>query len=279
MPANWSIGLLLRLPSRRSTFGLLFRLVGRAVKSGHPRLCVPAELSGFCFLVQVFGKAVCDSCPLQCLSGDLLIFRGVCSIWFVSQPLVKARAVIEAFRQSLTAVRGVDRVDLHPKGSKTQQGNVGEHYQEHNFAVYPAARDRPNTFIEFQLTRHLHSSSGPFTVSATYKNPPPALIPEAWRILRAACACKELLPNVVNEMEEKILKKWKSEYGGDSVEVGHQMTAESGSANSATRQATAPLEGRNGPVSRQPAIARQSKSWCQVATARIFVFPPISQPY
>jgi len=187
--------------------------------------------------------------------------------------------VIEAFRQSLTAVRGVDRVDLHPKGSKTQQGNVGEHYQKHNFAVYPAARDRPDTFIEFQLTRHQHSRSGPFTVSATYKNPPPALIPEAWRILRAACACKELLPNVVNEMEEKILKKWKSEYGGDSVEVGHQMTAESGSANSATRQATAPLEGRNGPVSCQPAIARQSKSWCQVATARIFVFPPISQPY
>jgi len=144
--------------------------------------------------------------------------------------------VIEAFRQSLTAVRGVDRVDLHPKGSKTQQGNVGEHYQKHNFAVYPAARDRPDTFIDFQLTRHQHSRSGPFTVSATYKNPPPALIPEAWRILRAACACKELLPNVVNEMEEKILKKWKSEYGGDSVEVGHQMTAQSGSANSATRQ-------------------------------------------
>jgi len=166
------------------------------------------------------------------------------------------KTVIEAFRQSLTAVRGVDRVDLHPKGSKTQQGNVGEHYQEHNFAVYPAARDRPNTFIEFQLTRHLHSSSGPFTVSATYKNPPPALIPEAWRILRAACACKELLPNVVNEMEEKILKKWKSEYGGDSVEVGHQMTAESGSANSATRQQQWSERAAASTVSAYP------KQWC-----------------
>jgi len=73
--------------------GLLFRLVGRAVKSGHPRLCVSAELSCFCFLVQLFGQAVCDSRPLQFLTGDLLIVRGVCSIWFVSEPLVKARAV------------------------------------------------------------------------------------------------------------------------------------------------------------------------------------------
>jgi len=221
--------------------------------------------------------------------------------------------VIESFRQSLTAVPGVMKVELHPKGSKHDQGNPGNHYQDHNFAVY--SNKLPNTYMEFELTRNQHMENRPFTVSAMYKNPTWNLIPEAWRILRAACQGKELLPDLVADTENKILTRWASqdesgsanssvlqinpraetasssmaapmvvtaqpvpvvavtlqlaqglvwreggkvdftpagqvrgesglvyltppaiEDGGDSVEVGHQMTAQSGSANSATRQ-------------------------------------------
>ena len=31
-------------------------------------------------------------------------------------------------------IQGVERVVLHPKGTKTEQGNPGDHYQEHNFS-------------------------------------------------------------------------------------------------------------------------------------------------
>ena len=111
--------------------------------------------------------------------------------------------VVTAFRQSLTAVPGVDRVDLHPKGSKTHQGNLGNHYQDHSFAVF--SLKNPKVFIEFELTRHQHINEKPFTVTARYKNPIKALIPEAWRILRIACQGKELLPDWVNEMDMKLL--------------------------------------------------------------------------
>jgi len=114
--------------------------------------------------------------------------------------------VIERFRQSLIAVPGVDRVELHPKGSKATQGNHGEHYQAHNFAVF--SKQNSNSFMEFELTRHQHMETEPFTVTALFKTPKPSLIPEAWRILRAACMGKELLPEWVNEMEAKRLKKW-----------------------------------------------------------------------
>ena len=126
----------------------------------------------------------------------------------------KPEMVVNAFRQSLTAVRGVDRVELHPKGSKTQQGNHGKHYQDHNFAVFSSKN--PKVFMEFELTRHQHMDKEPFTVTALYKNPIKPLIPEAWRILRSACQGKELLPDWVVKMEQIILKNWQSEYGGES---------------------------------------------------------------
>ena len=120
--------------------------------------------------------------------------------------------VIASFRQSLLEVPGVRRVDWHPAGSKEQQGNVGNHYQAHNFAVY--SHEDPKIFLEFELTRNNHMAdmtNRSFTVTAMYKNPPHHMIPEAFRILRKACAGKELLPTLVDEMGAKFLSKWMSE--------------------------------------------------------------------
>jgi len=109
--------------------------------------------------------------------------------------------VIERFHQSLTAVTGVDKVTLHPKGSKHAQGNPGNHYQTQTFAIYSSKM--PAVCMEFELTRNRYTASGPFTVSVVYKNPTQSLIREAWRILCVACRGKELLPDLVDDMEKK----------------------------------------------------------------------------
>ena len=105
--------------------------------------------------------------------------------------------VIRNFRIALLEVPGVTQVALHPKGNKTQQGNFGSHYQHHNFVV--TTRKTQRKWIEFELTRHNHMNAGPFTVSAMFKTPPHEFVPEAWRVLRAACQGKELLPNVAKQ--------------------------------------------------------------------------------
>ena len=52
--------------------------------------------------------------------------------WSEGEP----KDVIRKFRQALLAAPGVTQVGLHPKGSKTKQGNPGVgHYQDTNFAV------------------------------------------------------------------------------------------------------------------------------------------------
>ena len=43
--------------------------------------------------------------------------------------------VIRKFRHALLAVPGVTQVARHPAGTKSEQGNHGNHYQEHNFVV------------------------------------------------------------------------------------------------------------------------------------------------
>ena len=103
----------------------------------------------------------------------------------------------DKFRQLLIAVPGVWQVIDHPKGTKAEQGNPGDHYQQQNFFVYSNTLDKHP--MEFELTRnnHMKDPKVPFTVSACFKGPPPALVPEAWRILRKACAGKELLPTWV----------------------------------------------------------------------------------
>ena len=112
----------------------------------------------------------------------------------------------ERFRQSLTAVPGVASVALHPSGDKTAQGNPSDgHYQQHNFKVYSAKE--PEHGIEFELTRNKHMVKGPFTVTACFKMPPISLVPEAWRILRAACEGHELLPGLVERVERKALQQ------------------------------------------------------------------------
>ena len=84
-------------------------------------------------------------------------------------------AVIEKFRQALLAVPGVIRVEMHPLGSKEKQGNIGNHYQPHDFAVYTV--DSGKKYLEFELTRNRHLDSIPiFTVSALFKMPPKHLV-------------------------------------------------------------------------------------------------------
>ena len=65
--------------------------------------------------------------------------------------------VIQKFRHALQAVPGVSRVIDHPKGSKTQQGNPGDHYQETNFYVY--SEENPGRGMEFELTRNDHAKA------------------------------------------------------------------------------------------------------------------------
>ena len=119
--------------------------------------------------------------------------------------------VIQKFRRALQAVPGVSRVIDHPRGSKTQQGNQGDHYQETNFYVY--TEYTPNRGMEFELTRNDHAKYRrvDFTVSAAFKPPPLDLASEAWRILRAACYGSELLPSAVDNEEKRLLSQWKKE--------------------------------------------------------------------
>ena len=88
----------------------------------------------------------------------------------------QAHAVIHKFRQALLAVRGVERVELHPKESKHQQNNHGNHYQDHNFVLY-SEQTGGKAFIEFELTRYNHCEDIPedslqCTASACFKQPP-----------------------------------------------------------------------------------------------------------
>ena len=73
---------------------------------------------------------------------------------------------------------------MHPLGSKEKQGNIGNHYEPHDFAVYTV--DSGKKMLEFELTRNRHLDSIPiFTVSALFKMPSKHLVKDAWRILRA----------------------------------------------------------------------------------------------
>ena len=64
--------------------------------------------------------------------------------------------------------------------------------------------------IEFELTRNQHTrdKSAHPTLTAMLKDPPPGLIPEAWRILQFASAGKQLLPDLVQNYKEKHLAYW-----------------------------------------------------------------------
>ena len=111
--------------------------------------------------------------------------------------------------ERLRQVPGVDKVEWQT--TKTPQNNVGKHYSEQNILVYssmggPASGSSP---IEFKLARnnHLKSEDVPFTVTVCLKAPSADLIPEAWRILRAATAGQELFPAHVEEYHRESLMK------------------------------------------------------------------------
>ena len=92
---------------------------------------------------------------------------------------------VDEFKVLLEDVRGVDRVVLHPKGSKEDQGNPGNpgsHYQQHNFFVYSKLFEAG---VEFELTRdpHMKDVPGrPYTISAMFRDcGHEDLYLEAWR--------------------------------------------------------------------------------------------------
>ena len=112
---------------------------------------------------------------------------------------------VDAWKELLESVPGVKRVILHPKGSKEEQGNDGNHYQKHNFYVYSSAY--PSLGWEFELSRHQHSKDPrlPFTVTALFKNVgnrAKQLV--AWRILCASVAGRELLPKYSEDVMTRL---------------------------------------------------------------------------
>ena len=116
-----------------------------------------------------------------------------------------SKVVISKFRRALLAAPGVTQVALHPAGSKEKQGNIGNHYQDWNFAVH--TKTSGGKYLEFELTRHQHQDNAEhFTVSALFKMPPKNIAKDAWMILRAACMQNALLPGIVNENFNKALR-------------------------------------------------------------------------
>ena len=110
---------------------------------------------------------------------------------------------VNEFKTRLENTRGVVGVRLHPKGTKTQQNNVGKHYQEHNFMVN--SHVHPGKDMEFELSTHnqLNDGTRPKTVTALFKQTSQVVFLEAYRILVEACKGKELLPDmIVNQHQE-----------------------------------------------------------------------------
>ena len=118
----------------------------------------------------------------------------------------------EEFKAHLEAVPGVTKVDWQT--SKPSQGNVGNHYCEHNLLVYsstgPGSASSP---IEFELTRNQHVKDQRVkpTVTAMFKDPPEGLVGEAWRILLGATRDKLLLPAHARQYRKKHVLKWEGE--------------------------------------------------------------------
>ena len=98
-------------------------------------------------------------------NNELIGFAEMTPEWSSGHRIV----VIEKFRIALLSVPGVTSVTFHPKGHKTTQGNIGDHFQHHNFVV--TSNKTGNHWIEFELTRHQHVQAEVFTVSACFKQP------------------------------------------------------------------------------------------------------------
>ena len=73
--------------------------------------------------------------------------------------------------------------------------------------IGPDAVSRP---IEFELTTNQHMKKKT-TVTAMFKDPPPGMIGEAWRILLAVTNDKQLLPAVVQDYWRMHVARWESD--------------------------------------------------------------------
>ena len=127
----------------------------------------------------------------------------------------------------LEEVAGVGRVEWQT--SKTSQGNVGDHYCEHNLLVFSMMVGRSFACqpMEFELTRHQHTKDPNFvpTLTAMFKDPPDGLIGEAWRILLAATDGKQLLPGHVQEYCRKHVARWERENSNAPVSDSAQSAS------------------------------------------------------
>ena len=117
----------------------------------------------------------------------------------------------EQFKANLAEVPGVVRVEWNT--SKESQGNPSHNrYCPQNILVYsefkgPDFVSRP---IEFVLTTNDHMKKKT-TVTAMFKDPPPGMIGEAWRILLAVTNDKQLLPEVLHNYWQKHVARWEND--------------------------------------------------------------------
>ena len=116
---------------------------------------------------------------------------------------------VEEFKTRLENVRGVVGVHLHPKGTKTEQNNPGDHYQAHNFMVN--SQVFPGKDMEFELSTHNHfkDKSRPKTVSAMFKETSDEMFLEAYRILVEVCKGKELVPDWVAQQHQRARNRYR----------------------------------------------------------------------
>ena len=118
----------------------------------------------------------------------------------------------DEFCTLLRRVPGVLCVEPHPKGSKTAQGNAGNHLQELNWFVHSAKN--PKVGVEFELTRNSHSNERglPYTVTAMFKHQKSwTACFEAWRILQCALRGRMLMPSWVGNWCQYVFGKMKEE--------------------------------------------------------------------
>ena len=122
----------------------------------------------------------------------------------------------EALYRALEQVDGVNKLEWHKP--ERSEGKSRNYWSEWTILVWSqlgpgsASSEEP---MEFEVTRYNHMVTGErnFTVTVCFKEPPHDLVAEAWRILMAVTAGKELFPSVAKKYMEKKLAKWR----GDSV--------------------------------------------------------------
>ena len=115
---------------------------------------------------------------------------------------------------------------------------------ERNILVY--VKGFPKTPIEFELSRNEHMKEMPgraFTVTALFKEPPPHLHAEAWRILMYVVSGKELMPVLAQKYCREALARETAKRSRKEQIGGREGIPETvpGSASSATAKSFFPF--------------------------------------